>query len=140
MSELKTTVNKSSVSTFIKKVEDQTKREDCLELVSLMKSVTGHDPEMWGTSIVGFGSYHYRYESGREGDWMVTGFAARKQQLVIYIMPGFSEYAALMKKLGKYKTGVSCLYVKRLDDIDRGELRILVRKSVDDMKKIYTCT
>ena len=137
MAELKTKPTKMKVSTFLDAMEDENKRKDCRELVTLMKSVTGKNPKMWGTAIVGFGSYHYQYKSGREGDWMVTGFSPRKQNISIYIMPGFSDYGAMMKKLGKYTTGKSCLYVKDLDDIDRKILRKLVQKSVADMKQMY---
>jgi hypothetical protein len=94
---------------------------------------------MWGDSIVGFGSYHYKYDTGREGDFFITGFSPRKQNLTIYIMPGFSSYDALMKKLGKHKTGKSCLYIKNLDDIDRNTLKELVCNSVDYMTKSYPC-
>ena len=139
MTELKIKPNKTKVSTFIDTVENEKKRKDCRELVTLMRSVTGRNPKMWGTTIIGFGSYHYKYKSGREGDWMVTGFSPRKQNISIYIMPGFSYYDALMKKLGKYKTGKSCLYVKDLDDIDRKMLRKLVERSVADMKQMYEC-
>lgn len=95
---------------------------------------------MWSTSIVGFGTYHYKYESGREGDWPVTGFSPRKQSLTIYVMPGFSRYGSLMRKLGKYKTGKSCLYLKNLDDVDQQVLRELLIRSVADMKKLYECS
>ena len=125
------------VSTFLDAVENEKKRKDCRELVALMRSVTGKNPKMWGSAIIGFGSYHYKYNSGREGDWMVTGFSPRKLNISIYIMPGFSGYSAMMNKLGKYTTGKSCLYVKDLDDIDRKILRKLVQKSVADMKQMY---
>ncbi len=139
MAKLKTKPTKIKVSSFLDKVEDEKKRKDCRELVALMRSVSGINPKMWGSAIVGFGSYHYKYNSGREGDWMVTGFSPRKQNISIYIMPGFSDYGAMMNKLGKYTTGKSCLYVKELDDIDRGILRKLVEKSVADMKQMYPC-
>ncbi len=137
MAELKTKVNNTSVKKFLDTVKDERKRKDCRELSALMRSVTGRNPKMWGTAIIGFGSYHYTYKSGQEGDWMMTGFSPRKQNISIYIMPGFSRYGAIMKKLGKYKTGKSCLYVKNLDDIDRGMLRKLVERSVADMKLKY---
>lgn len=140
MGGLKTKASKASVSAFLKSVQDVQKRKDSLEVMALMKEVTGKRPKMWGTSIVGFGSYHYRYTSGREGDWPVTGFSPRKQNLTIYIMPGFTRYSSLMKKLGKYKTGKSCLYLKKLEDVDRKVLRRLVTRSVTDMKKMYECT
>ena len=140
MAELKTKATKASVAAFLRTVDDEWKRNDAREVMALMKDVTGKRPKMWGPSIVGFGSYHYRYGSGREGDWPVTGFSPRKQYLTIYIMPGFSRYAPLMKKLGKYKTGKSCLYLKKLDDVDRKVPCRLVARSVTDMKKRYECT
>lgn len=140
MTELKTKATKASVSAFLKSVDDKQKYKDSLEVMALMKEVTGKRPKLWGTSIVGFGSYHYRYKSGREGDWPVTGFSPRKQNLTIYIMPGFSRYSSLMKRLGKYTTSVSCLYLKRLEDVDRKVLRQLVVRSVADMRKMYECT
>jgi len=124
MAELRTKPNKTSVKKFLDAVKDERKRKDCRELSTLMRSVTGRNPKMWGTAIIGFGSYHYTYKSGREGDWM---------------MPGFSRYGAIMKKPGKYKTGKSCLYVKNLADIDRGMLRKLVETSVADMRQKYEC-
>ena len=140
MAELKTQPTTASVTAFLNAVDDPQKRRDAKEVLALMKEITGKKPEMWGTSIVGFGTYHYRYASGREGDWPVTGFSPRKRDLTIYVMLGFSRYQALMKKLGKYKTGKSCLYLKRLDDVDRKVLRQLITRSVADMKKAYECT
>jgi hypothetical protein len=99
-----------------------------------MKQVTGEEPEMWGESIVGFGSYHYKYKSGREGDWFVTGFSPRAQNLTLYIMSGFDEYDQLMSRLGKYKTGKSCLYITKIDDVDQEVLKELVNKSVKHME------
>ena len=92
----------------------------------MMREITGERPKMWGSSIVGFGSYHFKYASGREGDWPVTGFSPRKQALTLYIMTGFEKHGALMKKLGKYKTGKSCLYIKKLEDVDQVTLRKLI--------------
>ena len=140
MAKLKTKPTKASVSAFVNAVEDDTKRKDCRVLLKLMKSVTGKKPVIWGTSIIGYGNYHYKYKSGREGDWPITGFSPRRQNISIYIMPGFSKYQSLMNKLGKYKTSVSCLYVKKLDDIDQDILRKLVERSVADMQKMYDCT
>lgn len=139
MAELKTKENDASVSDFLATVDDERKRQDCDELIAIMTAVTGHEPKMWGNSIVGFGRYHYTYTSGREGDWMVTGFSLRKQNLTIYIMNGFSAYDALMQQLGTYKTGKSCLYVKRLDAIDRACLTTLITQSVADMTRLYEC-
>jgi len=139
MAELKTKQNRASVSAFLKSVENDQRRKDSQELLAMMKAVTGKAPKMWGDSIVGFGTYHYKYKTGREGDWMVTGFSPRKQNLTVYIMPGFSKYQALLKRLGKYKTSVSCLYLNKLDDIDRKVLKQLVARAYQDMQKIYPC-
>lgn len=136
MSDLKTKPNKQSVKQFLEKVTDKNKREDCYTVLKLMKQVTKGEPKMWGNSIVGFGSYHYKYESGREGDWFVTGFSPRKQNLTIYIMIGFEQYPGLMKKLGKHKTGISCLYINRLEDINLSVLKELITKSVKKLSKI----
>lgn len=139
MAELKTKPTEENPSKFLKGIEDDQKRSDCLELLALMEAITGKKPKMWGTSIIGFGNYHYKYTSGREGDYFVTGFSPRKQNLTIYIMPGFTRYEAVMSKIGKYKTGKSCLYIKKLDDIDRDLLRELISQSVKDMAEIYEC-
>jgi hypothetical protein len=135
MAELKTKQNRKSVAKFMDSIEER-RREDARRVLSLMQEVTGEKPVMWGDSIVGFGSYHYKYESGREGDWFVAGFSPRKSNLTLYIMSGFSEYADLMKKLGKHKTGKSCLYINRLDDIDTKVLRKLVKESVAHVRRI----
>ncbi len=130
MVELKTKENKASVTGFLRGIQDPQRREDCRTVLELMKEVTGSQPKMWGNSIVGFGSYHYKYASGREGDWFVTGFSPRKANLTLYIMAGFSRYKELLAKLGKHKTGKSCLYIKRLADVDLAILRQLVEDSV----------
>ena len=106
----------------------------------MMEEITGEPPRMWGPSIVGFGTYHYRYASGREGDWMLTGFSPRKQTLTVYIMAGFDRYDELMSRLGTHKTGKSCLYLKKLDAIDRGVLKDIVTDSVAVMRKRYDCS
>lgn len=137
MAENKTTRNQSSVFDFLNGIQEEKKRQDALDLLQLFKNATGLKPEMWGPSIVGFGNYHYKYESGREGDFFLTGFSPRKQNLTIYIMPGFNRYPQLMKNIGKYKTGKSCLYVKKLEDIDREVLKKLIRESVEYMNKKY---
>ena len=137
MTELKTRQNDMNVDAFLDGVENPRRREDARRLLALMQEVTGELPKMWGATIVGFGSYHYRYASGREGDWPVVGFAPRKQNLVLYIMPGFTRYSALLAKLGKHRTGKSCLYVNKLDDIDPRILEELVRESVAEMKRRY---
>ncbi len=133
MAETKTKPTKESVSGFLKKVPDKGRREDCLKVLELMKDVTGEEPKMWGSSIVGFGRYHYKYESGREGDYMITGFSPRKGDLTLYIMNGFEPVSDLMTRLGKHKTGKSCLYIKKLADVDLGVLRKIVEKSVKGM-------
>lgn len=137
MAKLKTSKNDASVDAFLQSIDDEKKRRDSYELLQLMKDVTGREPAMWGKSIVGFGSYHYKYKSGQEGDWFLTGFSPRKQNLTLYIMPGFERYEKLMAKLGKHKTGKACLYVKKLEDVDRGVLKSLVSESVKYMEEKY---
>lgn len=137
MAELKTKPNKQSVKAFVDAVEDLQKRKDCRSIIKLMRKLTGEKPKMWGDSIVGFGTYHYKYKSGHEGDWMLTGFSPRKQNLTIYIMSGFSNYHDLLSNLGKHKTSKSCLYVKRLGDIDTNILSELITRSVKYMKETY---
>ncbi len=134
MAELKTKVNEASVNKFLNSVADKQKREDSYVILELMKKITKCEPKMWGSSIVGFGSYHYKYESGREGDICLIGFSPRKQNLTLYIMSGFSKYGDLMKKLGKYKTGKACLYINKLDDIDIKVLKELINESVKTLK------
>lgn len=137
MAENKTRPTEADVLGFINSVDDERKRQDSLTVLALMREVTGEEPKMWGGSIVGFGSYHYKYASGREGDAPITGFSPRKQALTLYIMGGFEQYDDLLAKLGKHTTGSSCLYVKRLSDVDLDVLRELVTKSVDHMKQMY---
>src|SRR3989344_499909 len=135
MAELKTKVTKASVADFIRKVPDENKRKDAFVLLKLFTSITGEKPKMWGASIIGFGSYHYKSErSAQEGDWPLTGFSPRKQNLTIYIMPGFKKYAVLLKKLGPHKKSVGCLYIKRLSDIHLPTLRKMIENSVREMK------
>ncbi len=134
MAELKTQPNDTSVEQFLNTVENDTKREDSFTILELMRQVTGSDPIMWGDSIIGFGTYHYKYASGREADWFLTGFSPRVQNLTLYIMSGFDEYDDLLGKLGKHSTGKSCLYVKRLENIDLDILKELIAKSVAHMK------
>jgi hypothetical protein len=135
VAELKTKVNDASVDKFLQSVKDERVRDDCYKILDIMQKATKAEPKMWGTSIIGFGSYHYKGKSGREGDWMLTGFSPRKQNLTLYIMPGFDEYENLMKKLGKYTTGKSCLYIKKLEDVDTKVLKELVAKSAKKMKE-----
>lgn len=137
MAELKTKVNKASVENFLKKVTDVKKREDCFIIFEMMKKITKEEPKMWGPSIVGFGKYHYKYESGREGDFFISGFSPRKQNLTIYIMPGFGRYEELLEKLGKYKNSISCLYIKKLEDVDLKILEKLVLESFKYLVKKY---
>ena len=138
MAELKTKPNDKSVTDFLNSVENDTKREDSFTILELMKEVTGVEPIMWGDSIIGFGSYHYKYASGREADWFLTGFSPRVQNLTLYIMDGFEDYDALLGKLGKHSTGKSCLYVKHLENIDLDILRKMVEKSVAHMQATNT--
>ena len=135
MAELKTVKNNASVVDFIQALDDDVKKQDCMTLLSLFEECTGEKAAMWGTSIIGFGSYHYKSErSAQEGDWPLTGFSPRKQNLTIYIMPGFEAYQEELARLGKHKTSVSCLYIKRLSDIDLGVLRSIVTDSVAKMR------
>ena len=134
MSELKTKVNNASVEKFLNAVADEQTRKDCYEILKIMKQATKEEPKMWGTSIVGFGSYHYKGASGREGDWMLTGFSPRKQNLTLYLMHGFDVHKDLLKKLGKYKTSMGCLYIKKLEDVDKKVLKALVAESVKRVK------
>ena len=135
MADLKTKPTKVDVEKFLKSVIDKKRQEDSFKVLELMKNITKEEPIMWGPSIVGFGSYHYKYESGREGDMCITGFSPRKQSLTLYIMPGFERYEKLMKKLGKYKTGKSCLYINKLEDVDLKVLKTLITESVRYMKQ-----
>ena len=134
MAELKTKATDASVEAFLHGVESEKKREDAFAILALMAEVTGEPPKLWGSSIIGFGSYHYKYASGHEGDACLTGFSPRKQNLVLYILAGFDQYDALLAKLGKYKTGKSCLYINKLADIDQTVLRELVSQSVAHMR------
>ena len=138
MAELKTKKNDQSVEAFLNRVEDETKRQDCFAILDLMKQATGSEPAMWGDSIIGFGNFNYQYDSGRQIDWFLVGFAPRKKDITLYLMPGISRYEDLLKKLGKHKTGKGCLHVKRLADIDQKTLRELVKQSVAQIKKRAT--
>ncbi len=130
MTEPKTQKTDASVEDFLRGVSSEKRREDSFTVLELMRDITGEDPAMWGTSIVGFGSYHYKYASGREGEWPLVGFSPRKRNLTLYIMSGFDEYDALLADLGKYKTGKSCLYINKLEDVDLSILRELIKQSV----------
>lgn len=130
----KTTV---SPEAFLATIEPKQKREDCLALLSMMKDITGLMPKMWGAAIVGFGEYHYKYESGREGDSLRIGFSPRAQALTIYIMPGYNNFEKELSQLGKHKLGKSCLYIKRMSDIDEEVLRAIVTKGFEIMQEKY---
>ena len=133
--EAKTKATKTDPLKFIDKVENEVKRKDSHELLAMMREITGEPPKMWGPSIVGFGSYHYRYASGHEGETCLAGFSPRSSALVVYLGPAL-ENKALMAKLGKHKRGVGCLYIKKLDDIDRGILRKLIEHSLAETAKL----
>jgi hypothetical protein len=135
MAELKTKVNDRSVVKFLNGIGDEKRRRDCFTVLELMKQATKAEPRMWGSAMVGFGSYHYTYASGREGDWPLIGFSPRKQNLTLYLMSGFEQYDALLKALGKHKTGKSCLYINRLDDVHLPTLKKLIHLSVKHMVK-----
>ena len=134
MAQNKTQRNDGDVMAYLESVQHKRRREDSLVVKAMMEEVTGEPAEMWGSSIVGFGSYHYRYESGREGDFMLTGFAPRKQALTLYIMGGHERHEELFARLGKHRTGSSCLYINKLDDVDLGVLREIIAESVDYMR------
>ncbi len=134
MAELKTQRTGASVDEFIDAVPDESARQDCRTLVDLMRRVTGAEPEMWGDSIVGFGNYHYRYASGRENDWFYLGFAPRKRELALYVIAGIEQFEDLLRRLGKYRTGKTCLYVKRLADIDLDVLEEIAAASLWALK------
>ena len=137
MSSNKTTETAASVEHFINAVENDQKRKDSRELIALMRKITGAEPRMWGAGLVGFDQYHYKYASGREGDFFITGFSPRKSALTVYIMPGFEGYEDKMARLGPHKTGKSCLYLKNLDAVDRGVLEEIIQDSVEAMRKKY---
>ena len=134
MAENKTQKTGAGVEEFLASVESKTRREDGQRVLELMKEVTGLEPEMWGPSIVGFGDYHYKYESGREGDFFLTGFSPRKQSLSLYIMAGFDAYEDLLSRLGKHRKGAACLYINKLADVDMDVLRDLVQQSYEHAK------
>jgi hypothetical protein len=136
MAELKTKPTDQSVNRFVKGIPDEGRRQECRTLLSMMEDITGSPARMWGSSIVGFGSYHYAYASGRQGDWFLTGFSPRKQNLTVYVLMGFEAKPALMKTLGKYSTGKSCLYIKSLEDVHVPTLKKLVRESVRELKRM----
>ena len=135
--ELKTKATETGVAAFIDAVADEKQRADAHKIVEMMERLSGHPPKMWGPSIVGFGSYHYKYASGHEGDMARIGFSPRKANIVLYITDGFANYAELMTKLGKHKLGKSCLYIKRLSDVDEVVLEQLCAESLKWMDEKY---
>ena len=136
MAELKTKLTDASVDKFLKGVKNEEVRADCYQIIEIMKKAAKAEPKMWGTSIIGFGDYHYKYASGREGDWFLTGLSPRKQNLTLYLMGGFEENKDLLKKLGKHSLGKGCLYIKKLEDVDLKVLQKLVAASIKRLKEI----
>ncbi len=132
MAEIQTKIRRTSVDKFLQGIRDEKKREECYQILKIMKRATKLEPKMWGTSIVGFGDCHYVYESGREIDWFIAGFSPRVQSLTLYITGGFDK--TLLKKLGKCKTGKNCLYINKLEDVDRKILSSLITKSMQRPK------
>jgi hypothetical protein len=138
MAELKTKLNNASVTDFLNGIKDEEKRADSFEILNLMHQVTKQEPKMWGSSIIGFGSAHYKYASGRELDWFLVGFSPRKQNLTVYMMGSLEPHTDLFKKLGKIKTGVGCLYISQLQDINTKVLKELIKRSVKAAKGLQT--
>jgi len=134
---MKTTKNEASVDTFLNGVKDDQKREDSFKILEMMRRISGYEPKMWGSSIVGFGEYHYKYDSGREGDMCRMGFSPRAQNLSIYFMPGYIDFEDELSRLGKHKTGKSCLYIKRLSDVDESVLEEMMLKDLKIMEEKY---
>src|SRR5688572_17652543 len=132
MAELKTKPTQASVKEFLNQIPDKERRDDCFAVAKIMEEITGEKPKMWGPSIVGFGTWHYKYASGREGDWPVAAFSPRKKDLTLYLTVGFEKHTELMQKLGKHSTGKSCLYIKRLSDIHVPTLKKLIKTSVKE--------
>ena len=137
MADLKTKPNDGDVHAFIEALENDRKRDDSKILLKLIGEITGEQPKMWGDSIVGYGNYHYVYETGREGDWFLAGFSPRKQSITIYMMGGFDGQDEMLEKLGKHKKSVGCLYIKKLADVDMSTLEKMIKKSVETLKKRY---
>jgi uncharacterized protein DUF1801 len=135
MAELKTKPTNESVKDFLNQISDEERRADCFAVAKIMEEITGEKPKMWGPSIVGFGNFHYKYESGREGDWLLTGFSPRKKDLTLYMMMGFEKHPELMEKLGKHSAGKSCLYIKQLSDIHVPTLKKLIKVTLKDLRE-----
>jgi hypothetical protein len=136
MAEPKTKPTAESVTEFLNEIEDEGKRRDAFAVAAMMGEITKEKPRMWGTSIVGYGTWRYTYASGQEGDWPVAAFSPRKQNLTLYLTPGFEQRSELMSKLGKHKTGKSCLYLNRLEDVHLPTLKTLIRQSVKDVQTL----
>jgi hypothetical protein len=135
--ELKTKKNEISVEAFLNTIEDEKKRKDCFIVSDIMKEATGYEPKMWGTSIVGFGSYHYKYASGHEGDSCLVGFSPRKANITLYLSAYLVQNESLMKDLGKYKIGKGCLYINKMEDVNIEALKNLIRKSIEHSHKLH---
>ena len=134
MAEQKTKPTKASVKDFLNQIPDKERRKDCFAVAKMMEEITGSKPTMWGPAIVGFGTYHYKYASGREGDWPIAAFSPRKKDLTLYMMIGFEKNAELMEKLGKHSKSKSCLYIKRLSDVHVPTLKKLIRQSIKQLQ------
>ena len=137
MAEAKTKPTTESVNEFIDRIPNEVLRKDCTTIMELMGTITGFKPKMWGTSIVGFGEYHYKYESGHEGDICLVGFSPRKENLSLYVLTGFKGQTGLLSKLGKHKAGKGCLYIKKVTDIDLNVLKAVIEGSIDFLKKKF---
>lgn len=133
----KTTKTDKSVEDYLSTIAKDDRQADCREILSMMTDMTGWEPKMWGASIVGLGDYHYKYDSGREGDFMRIGFSSRAQNITIYIMPGYQDFSEELSRLGKHKLGKSCLYIKRLSDVDTDVLKEIMQKGLDIMAEKY---
>ena len=137
MAKNKTTENNLSIVNFLNGVEEKTKRDDSFELCKTMNKATGFEPKMWGTAIIGFGTYHYKYDSGREGDAPLVGFSPRKDALALYFSSEFKDRDELLNKFGKHKTGKACVYIKKLADIDQTILEVMIKNSVNHIQNLY---
>lgn len=137
MAELKTKLNDASVVKFLTTIENEQQRKDSFEILALMKDATGDEPKMWGDSIVGFGTYHYKYATGREGDWMRIGFSPRKGKISLYLMCEVEHQTEILDRIGKYKTGKSCFYINKMADIDRAVLKELIESAIDKIEAKY---
>jgi hypothetical protein len=137
MSELKTKPTLAKPTDFIATVSNETRKADAFKLLEIMTRLSGCEPKMWGDTLIGYGEYHYKYASGHEGDFMRTGFSPRKANLVVYIIPGYSQFSEILSRLGKHKLGKSCLYINKLADVDMVVLEELIRAGLDEMAQKY---